>query len=752
MLENLLHGLTALGGGSAIAYLVGGALIGMFLGVIPGLGGPVVLSIILAFVYHIDLTGTLCLFLGTHAGSYFSASVTSILLNTPAHPEAFAVTFDGFPMAQRGEAGRALGISATSTCIGGFIGCAVLVGFIQIISDLPNLFHPPEYVALVLIAMLLVGTLGTDQVSKAIISAGIGLMCASVGASVITGVFRYSFGAVGLYSGISLVALTLGTFAIPQMVMVFGSGTTVARQDMTGREVKATEAVGLSRGFGRQVIGGIVETLHHRGLLLMSALIGVVTGIIPGIGGFAANFMSYGVAQQTSKRREMFGTGIPEGIIAPEGSSLSKEAGGLVPILALGIPGGVGGALLLAALAIKDIQVGYGFSGRYPTLPYEMVWIIALAGLIGTAAGVLVAPLLAKVTKVPGPVLVPFVMALAVLGTFVADLSFFEVMEVLVFGILGLALRRLRYSLGAFVIGLVLGPTFETNIYLTHNVYKGVSFVSERPFADVLFLIAIGVLVLKTVQIRRDKKLEIAAYATEVAQLDDILMRGEAIRAQQRKRNPYPLLAPMTTVFLVAVSIFWIVYGSLSYSFVTAVMPVIAGALVAGPALYRLPRDIHGYVLYRREKNRNASAPGGEVVVGREVVPTGASAQVSTGNHVMSFSTPADLVEAMGPAPITTSDHFAPIEFKAWGRHGQYSRELLAYAWLMALILACYVFGFQWGVPAFVAAYGLTCTRRIFVTLRGRILFSAIGAAVMWFAAYEMFHLVHVTFTPVIRL
>jgi putative tricarboxylic transport membrane protein len=224
VIENLVHGLTSLGNGQAIAYLVGGSLVGMFLGVIPGLGGAVVLSIILAFVYHVSVTGAICLFLAVHAASYFSASVTSILLNTPAHPEAFAVTFDGFPMAQRGEAGRALGISATSTMIGGLIGCACLVGFIQVINYLPTLFHPPEYVALISIALILVGTLGTDAASKALISAGIGLMIASIGTDPVSGVGRFVFGSVGLISGVSLVALALGLFAIPQMVLGFGTG------------------------------------------------------------------------------------------------------------------------------------------------------------------------------------------------------------------------------------------------------------------------------------------------------------------------------------------------------------------------------------------------------------------------------------------------------------------------------------------------------------------------------------------------
>ena len=208
MLHNFVLGLTTLGAVSAIGYLVAGTMLGMFFGVIPGLGGSVVLSIVLSFVYHIPLTGT-CLFLGAQAGSYFSASVTSILLNTPAHPEAFAVTFDGFPMAQRVRRGVRSGISAASTCIGGLIGCAVLVGFIQIINKLPALFHPPEYVALV--------TARDDPrrarsaPTRSAKAADLGRASASwsprSAPSLITGQYRFTFGAVGLYGGVSLVAL-----------------------------------------------------------------------------------------------------------------------------------------------------------------------------------------------------------------------------------------------------------------------------------------------------------------------------------------------------------------------------------------------------------------------------------------------------------------------------------------------------------------------------------------------------------------
>jgi putative tricarboxylic transport membrane protein len=688
MWHDLLSGLTALGSVSAIAYLLAGSLAGVFVGVIPGLSGVVILSIALPFVYHIDIVGVLALFLGVHAASYYSASISSILLNTPAHPEAFAITFDGYPMAARGEAGRALGLSATATCIGGLLGCVVLVGFIQIINNVNMIFHPPEYVALIAIALILISTLGTDSLSKALIPAGLGIMIASVGTSTITGVQRFAFGSVELSSGISLIGLALGCFVVPQMVLVFGTATAVAPQDMTGREIATTAPVALGQHFGRQVVQGSFEALRYWKVLIRGAAVGVITGIIPGIGGFAANFMSYGLAQQFSKRRHEFGTGVPEGIIAPEGSSLSKEAGGLIPLIGLGIPGGVASALFLAALTTKDVETGFGFASKYPTLTYEMVWVIALSGVIGTVAGALSAPFLARITRVRGPLLLPFILSISVVGAFVTETSFFTVMEVLVFGVIGFALRRLRYSLATLAIGLVLGPTLETNIYLTQQVFPGFTFLMQRPLADGLFAIFIGLLVLKAVQVHRDTKVARQAFGG------------------QRPPTLYALLGLIVTFCIAAVSVPFVVYGVMNYDFGTVLMPVIGGTIAAAGALWRLPFDIAAYF------NRTRSGP---------------------------------TVRAMAD---TGEKDCSTITGKAWGRHGQYTRELAAFGWFVVLVGGSYLFGFTIAVPVFCIAYGLIATHQIFPALRSRILFAVVSAVIAGAVVYEILDVLNVSFIP----
>jgi putative tricarboxylic transport membrane protein len=733
--QHLWGGLAAVvGSESGIAYLVAGTLIGVIMGVIPGIGGAVILSVILSFVLHIDITATLCLFLGTYAGSYFSASMTSILLNTPAHPEAFAVTLDGFPMARRGEAGRALGLSATATCIGGLIGCAVLLGFLQIINYLPNLFHPPEYVALIFLAILLVGTMGADSVSKALISMGLGLAVASVGSSVVTGTFRFTFNNTNLYAGFSLVSLLLGLFAIPQMVLVFGTKTAVASQDMTGRTVGSQEAVQLERGFGRQAIYGVAEAFKHWRYLILGGLIGSVGGIVPGIGGFAANFMSYGTAKQVSKNQHRFGTGIPEGIIAPEASSLSKEAGGMVPILGLGIPGSVGGALLLAALTIKGLRTGYGFSQAYPTLPYEMMWIILLGGIIGTAIGLAAVPVLARITHIPGPVLVLFIFSFAVLGSYVADVSYFACLEVLVFGVIGFVLRRLRYSLASFVLGLVLGPTLDANLHLTTTIYPGFSWIVHRPLADAIFLLVILLLLAQVRQGRRSgAKLAppAAAVLAEASVEDD---GPVPVSEDDAEAEPsFLLLAAITTLVLFVGSVWYVIYDVSQYDTTTALMPAVGGLLVAIPSGIRLPMDIRA--AWRARSGEPPGSPASPVPL--------------TGPALVAEPALAGRANLGAPGPATVTEAVAsgaavPRQGPRWKLI--YRRELVAFIWLGALLIACDLVGFAWAVAGFAIIYGLTCTREYFRSWVWCGIFSVLSAALLYMAATELFSFAHITF------
>jgi putative tricarboxylic transport membrane protein len=788
--HNLLSGLTALGSGSAVALLIVGTFVGVFLGVIPGLGVAIVLSIMLAFIYHLGVVPALALMLATQAGSYFSASITAILLNTPGAPESLAVTFDGFPMAERGEAGRALGISATSTMIGGLIGCAGLVGFLQVVNRLPSIFHPPEYMALVLLALILVGTLGTDSVSKGLISAAMGLMIAAIGPDSVNGLYRYTFHLPQLYGGVSIVPLALGSFAIPQMVMLYGTGGSVAKRLTTG--------VGGGRlaSFGTQVLLGVKDACSHLWVLVRGALVGTVCGIVPGIGGFTANFLSYGIAEQSSrKKREQFGTGLAEGIIAPESSSLSKEAGSLIPVIGLGLPSGLGSVLLLAAMTILGLEPGFGFTKAHPSLPYTMMWTVALGGLLGTAVGLLAAPILARVTRTPGPLLLPFIMALAILGPYASTSSMAAVIELLVFAMIGLALRRLNYSLAAFAVGLVLGPTFEDNVYLTQKLF-GWRFV-ERPLADVLLVAALVVLVLKTMQFRRQAALRRRAEAGDAAEL--------GTRQPASSGDSYPLLSLLATTCILVVAVAFTVYGILQYNFVTVLMPAVAGSACSAVALWRLPQDLRRYLSWRRHRGAEirsgASVPGPEggdgatsVEVTRVAAPGLAlvlgdgleggpslSGQLLLAGHGITGGEVDALAEAAHPqgahdhgadarlgvldretgsdtgpegseaAPGTRDGRVSPIP-RSWARHGQYMRELVAIGWLLAAFALVYLFGFVAGIAAFCGLYGISATGLVLPSWPKRVMFAVGALVLMGGATYVIFQVLHLSYVSVVSL
>lgn len=472
-----------------------------------------------------------------------------------------------------------------------------------------------------------------------------------------------------------------------------------------------------------------------------------------------------------SRKAHEFGTGIPEGIIAPEASSIAKEAGTMLPILGLGIPGNVGGAIFLAALAAKGIKEGYGFMQAYPTIPYEIIWIILLAGVIGTAAGVIAGPQIAKVTRLPGPLMVPFVVALAVVAPFFSDAEFYPVFEVAVLAVVGLVLRRLRYPLASFVLGLVLGPTFETNLYLTRTIYPGFTVFAKRPLADVILALAISVIVAKALQRRGEiRRNQAANGGGDSASAAMPAVAGQSGVIRSVPEEPFPLLSLIATIALLAVGAFAILYGVTNYSFVSYIMPVTAGALVVIPTLFfMLPRDAYRY--FRRRTGRSGrdadAVPAGvvrETAAARHATRV-LSTDVTTGGEAVQDSFPVGPEaevrstsrvgltqgsESWETAPESAADVGADdgVVDRSWGRNGQYRREVIALGFAVGLVALVWLIGFEWAVGIFMVVYGLTSTRRHFKSFTGQIIYTAVAAAAMVIVIYTLFSFTHLTFTP----
>ncbi|MFB5192098.1 tripartite tricarboxylate transporter permease [Alicyclobacillus fastidiosus] len=482
MLHQMILGFDSLFTLDGMLMILFGSVLGTFVGAIPGLGGAVLMTMLLPFIYGMPVIPALCLLLAAHSGIYFSGSVTAILLNTPGAPESAATTFDGYAMTRRGQAKRALGISALSTTVGGWIGVGLLLIVIPFMFQLIKLFQPSEYLVLAILAIVLIGQMRSGSMTKGLLSGLFGLMMSFVGYDPITGVQRFTFHQLALYNGFNITAVALGIFAFAEMFHLYSLKR--ARTDAANVNL-------LGRTPGSGVLDGIKDVLAHPWLMIRSAILGTLLGVVPGIGGVAANFISYGQAMKTSKHPEKFGTGIPEGIIAPESSSISKEAGNLVPTVALGVPGGVGMAVLMSGFTILGIVPGPSMLKSNLDAVFAMAFVIAIGSLLSSAMGLAIVPLLARISRVRSAILVPFIFALAALGSYAADQSMGQVIAVFGFGIVGLLMKRFNYSVPAAMIGFILGSVAEQNLYLTQQLF-GLS-MFKRPLTDFMILVILFV-------------------------------------------------------------------------------------------------------------------------------------------------------------------------------------------------------------------------------------------------------------------
>lgn len=690
MISHLFTGLTDLGTPSVMLLLFFGMVVGMLVGMLPGLGVVLVLTLILPFVYHMSVLETVAIMLATQAGAYFAASITAILLNTPGAPESFPTTLDGFPMAKRGEAGKALAISATSTWMGGWIACIFFIGLIQLAGPLNTIFHPPEYMAIIILAIVLIAQTGNIPLSKVFISGLLGLMLSFVGSDPVTGVERFTMGLPTLYSGIGVVPFALGVFAVTQMVKMYGSRKAVASVDLTQ----------LGKGFHAQVRQGIAETFRSWIHVARSATIATLLGLIPGIGGFTSNFISYGVGQKVSKRGAEFGTGVPEGLISAEGSSLSKEVGSLIPAVALGLPSGLGMVIFIAALTILGLQPGPSLLKGSPALPYSMMWVLAIAGLLSCVLGLLMAPQLARITGIKGPYMFPFIVALSVLGSFADVNTTMGIYLLVIFSIVGVAVRDLGYSVAAAAIGLVLGGTFDDNVHLTNSLY-GWNFITKSPLADVFFLIAIYLIFSAGRRWHKNK--------------------GDVTRQAVK----HPLMEWVFDLVMSVFSITYVVVG-MGYPAQAGEIPVFVGFLAAVASLYRLVIDFRVWLQVRHDDSME---------------PTPGNVGPKQADEVMALEPEGD--EASAVAVMTRMENEEEPRTRK-DRRQQNKRELIALLWFLGFVAGSLVVGFKIGIPVVTFIYAMV--NKDIESLTKRALFAVSATIVTGALAYAFVQLFHLTF------
>ena len=456
MLEVAFEALKILLDPGRFVYLLLGVAIGSFIGVIPGIGGAVGMAIVLPFVFGMDAYTGMALLIGMIAVLHKTDTFPSVLLGIPGSAGAQATIVDGFPLAKKGEAARALGASYVATLFGGIFGGIALFLAIQIAKPLILSLGSPELLMLALLGLSMVGVL-TGKNAMIGIGAGVfGLLLGSVGAAPSVTEYRYSFDSLYLQHGISLPILALGLFAFPVMIDLLADGT---------------GGIAKTQKVGSGLWQGMKDAFNHKFLIFRSSVIGAIIGFVPGLGGSVVDWISYGLAKQTEKNTENFGKGDIRGVIAPESSNSAKEGGSLIPTLLFGIPGSATTAMLLGGFTLMGIQAGPKMLGEDLDLTMTIIWTLVLANVVGAIVCIALTKQISKMTLIPGTILVPILLVILTVGAYQSTRHWGDIILFFVIGIIGWIMSRLGWPRAAVLIGFVLSTPIERYLWISMSRY-----------------------------------------------------------------------------------------------------------------------------------------------------------------------------------------------------------------------------------------------------------------------------------------
>ncbi|RJK98911.1 C4-dicarboxylate ABC transporter permease [Paracoccus aestuarii] len=444
ILSNLLMPLTHLD----LLFLIGaGTFAGIYVGAIPGLSVTMAVSILISFTFAWDVYPALALMIGIYMGGVYGGSRTAILLNIPGAPSAIATAMDGFPLAQKGRAGEAIGIVTVVSFIGGFIGIAALAALAPVLSDFALRFQPRDFMLLAIMGILLVGSLSGGSLTKGVFAGALGVGIGAVGMDPLTVQDRFVFGIDELRGGISFVAVMIGMFGVSEALMqLHNVHTPAVRQKISG------------------IIPSWAKVRKHLPLGLQSATIGTVVGALPGTGGDIASLMAYDQAKRVTRNPETpFGEGAVEGLVAPEAANNAAVGGAFIPMMTLGIPGDAVTAIMIGALFIHGLNPGPMLMIEQPNMFWFIVGSLMLANCFMLIFGLTGIRLFVKVVELPRTVLLPVILVLSIVGAYAINNSLTDVYWMLGFGVLGYFMRLYGYPLAPVILGVILSRLLDDN-------------------------------------------------------------------------------------------------------------------------------------------------------------------------------------------------------------------------------------------------------------------------------------------------
>lgn len=471
-----------------LLLLVGlGTFAGVYIGAIPGLSVTMAVSILISFTFSWDIYPAISLMIGIYMGGVYGGSRTAILLNIPGAPSAIATALDGYPMAQRGEAGTAIGVTTVMSFIGGFVGIVVLALAAPFVADFALRFQPRDYMLLAVLGILLVGSLSQGSLLKGIFAGALGIAIGAVGRDPLTFAERFTFDIRLLEGGISFIAVMIGMFGVSEALLQLHHVDKDAVRQKIGR-----------------IIPSLATVRRHLPLSLQTSSIGVVIGALPGTGGDIAALMAYDHAKRVTKNPERpFGEGAMEGLVAPETANNAAVGGAFIPMMTLGIPGDAVTAIMIGALFIHGLNPGPMLMIDKPDMFWFIVGCLVAANFFMLFFGLTGIRLFTKIVEMPRSVLIPLIMLLSIVGAYAVNNAITDVYWMLAFGVLGYFMRHYGYPLGPVILGVILSRLLDDNwrraiISVREDLGQFFLGIVTSPLSLVLFSAVIFILLSKT--------------------------------------------------------------------------------------------------------------------------------------------------------------------------------------------------------------------------------------------------------------
>jgi putative tricarboxylic transport membrane protein len=490
LLANLWIGAQAFAGWEPMLAVVAGVVVGIAIGVLPGLSASTGVALILPFTWFLDPSIALIVLASIYTAAEYGGAIVAIALNTPGEPSAMVTALDGYPMTKQGRMHEALSIALVTSMIGGMIGTVVLILFAPTLAEFALKFGPAEYVALGVLGLTLAASIGSGDYVKGAITTLLGLLLTTVGQDPITGSLRFTFGSNELIEGIDLVPAIIGLFAASEVFTEIAIRDTESAMTQVPQQKKRM---------------GFADFWALRRTTAVGSFFGVLIGVLPGAGTTIASIVSYAEARRYSKKPELFGKGSPEGVAASESANNACVGGEMVPLLTLGIPGSGTAAVMLGAMIMHGLQPGPELFVNNREVVYGLFISLIVANIVMLGIGMMGLSMWLYFMRLPKAALMALIMSLCLVGAYGVNNSMIDVYQMIGFGVVGFIFKRYGYPVATIVLGLVLGFMIETNLRRTVLLGGWESFINQ-PIALGLLLVAcasIFFVVLKEVRANR---------------------------------------------------------------------------------------------------------------------------------------------------------------------------------------------------------------------------------------------------------